>query len=126
MMPDREKVIRAIEGCINFDDYCNDCVYDGCIYVHGSCEKDLLADALAMLKEQQQQIWELQDQVEYLTDKRKEKETKLICNLLGGQPYEVYCRECRTRLCILGKGETMNDVKSIFSYCPHCGKRVSE
>ena len=50
---DREKVIRAIEGCINFDDYCNDCVYDGCIYVHGSCEKDLLADALALLKEQE-------------------------------------------------------------------------
>lgn len=51
MMTDREKVIRAIEGCINFGDYCNDCVYDGCIYVHGSCEKDLLADALALLKE---------------------------------------------------------------------------
>lgn len=53
MMPDREKVIRAIEGCINFDDYCNDCVYDGCIYVHGSCEKDLLANALALLNEQE-------------------------------------------------------------------------
>ena len=83
-----------------------------------------LDDALALLKEQQQQIWELQDQVEYLTDKRKEQETKLICNLLGGQPYEVYCRECRMILCILGKGETMNDVKSIFSYCPHCGRQV--
>ena len=54
----------------------------------------------------------------------KEKETKLICNLLGGQPYEVYCRECRTILCVLGKGETMNDLKSIFNYCPHCGRSV--
>ena len=54
----------------------------------------------------------------------KEQETKLICNLLGGQPYEVYCRECRTILCVLGKGETMNDVKSIFNYCPHCGRSV--
>lgn len=54
----------------------------------------------------------------------KGQETKLICNLLGGQPYEVYCRECRTILCVLGKDETMNDAKSIFSYCPHCGRFV--
>lgn len=54
----------------------------------------------------------------------KEQETKLICNLLGGQPYEVYCMECMTMLCILGKGKTMNDVKRVFSYCPHCGRTV--
>jgi len=51
-MTDREKVIRAIDGRINIGDYCNDCDYDGCVFHHGSCEKDLLADALALLKEQ--------------------------------------------------------------------------
>lgn len=62
--------------------------------------------------------------IEDILELLKEQETKLICNLLGGQPYEVYCRECRTVLCILGKGETMNDVKRVFSYCPHCGRLV--
>jgi len=59
-MTDREKVIRAIDGCINTDDYCNDCDYDGCVFHHGSCEKDLLADALALLKEQEGQIEQLE------------------------------------------------------------------
>ena len=105
---DREKVIKGVEHCFHGQECCGDteCPYyieplsDYCLE---DCQENLKADALALLKEQ---------------------ETKLICNLLGGQPYEVYCRECRTMLCILGKGETMNDVKSIFSYCPHCGKRV--
>ena len=38
---------------------------------------DTVGDAIAMLKEQQQQIWELQDQVEYFTDKLKEQEELL-------------------------------------------------
>ena len=50
---DREKVIKAIGGCINDDSFCNKCDYDGCVFQHGSCEKDLLADALALLKEQE-------------------------------------------------------------------------
>lgn len=52
-MPDRDKVIRAIDGCINIDDYCNVCDYDGCVFNHGSCEKDLLADALELLEEKE-------------------------------------------------------------------------
>jgi hypothetical protein len=51
-MADREKVIKTIDGCINDDSFCNKCDYDGCVFQHGSCEKDLLADALALLKEQ--------------------------------------------------------------------------
>ena len=57
---DREKVIRAIDGCVNIGDYCNDCDYDGCFFHHGSCEKDLLADALELLKEQDKRIKELE------------------------------------------------------------------
>lgn len=52
-MPDRKKVIKAIEGCINDGYFCNKCDYDGCVFKHGSCEKDLLAAALSLLKEQE-------------------------------------------------------------------------
>ena len=52
-MADREKVVKAIEGCINEGSFCNKCDYDGCVFQHGSCVKDLLDDALALLKEQE-------------------------------------------------------------------------
>lgn len=54
-MADRDMVIESINGCINIGDYCNDCAYDGCIFTHGSCQRDLLADALELLKEQEEQ-----------------------------------------------------------------------
>lgn len=53
-MLDRKKVIKAIEGCLNDDSFCNKCDYDGCVFRNGSCEKDLLADTLALLKEQEE------------------------------------------------------------------------
>ena len=52
-MPDRERVINTIDGCINDNSFCNKCDYDGCVFQHGSCEKDLLAAALSLLKEQE-------------------------------------------------------------------------
>lgn len=73
-MPDREKVIKALEVCVNNGfTSCEGCPYDypdrvGC---------QAIDDALALLKEQQQQIWELQDQVEYLTDKLKEQDSEI-------------------------------------------------
>ena len=54
MMPDRERVINTIDGCINDNSFCNKCDYDGCVFQHGSCEKDLLAAALSLLKEQEE------------------------------------------------------------------------
>lgn len=54
----------------------------------------------------------------------KEHETNLICNLLGGEPYEVYCKECRMVICRLGKGDDMNTVKGVFTHCPNCGRKV--
>ena len=38
---------------------------------------DACVGAIAMLKEQQQEIWELQDQEEYLADKLKEQEATI-------------------------------------------------
>lgn len=58
-MPDREKVIKGLEKLRNtFRDF------------REWYEEQIVTDALDLLKEQQNQIWELQDQVEYLTDKQ--------------------------------------------------------
>ena len=66
-MADREKVIKAIKGCINDGSFCNKCDYDGCVFQHGSCEKDLLADALALIKEQKERTETLEHQLETIT-----------------------------------------------------------
>lgn len=50
---DREKVIKAIEDCVFHKNDCVDCDYDGCVFKHGDCRRDLLADALALLKKQE-------------------------------------------------------------------------
>ena len=53
MMPDREKTIKSIEDCVYQKIDCVDCRYDGCVFKHGDCKRDLLADALELLKEQE-------------------------------------------------------------------------
>jgi rubrerythrin len=57
-MPDREKVIKSIEDCVSQKNNCVDCDYDGCVFKHGDCRRDLLADALALLKEREITEWE--------------------------------------------------------------------
>ena len=59
-----------------------------------------------LLKEQQQQIWEFQDQVEYLTDKQKEQEE------------ELSYREA--------KSVTHTATKLDDATCPSCGNVVGE
>ena len=49
-MPDREKVINAIECCID-GCLCAECDYEG---IEGCWNKVLLTDALALLKEQEE------------------------------------------------------------------------
>ena len=65
-MTDLKTLILVIEQRISITERNNQAFVD--------LPYDTVGDALAMLKEQQQQIWELQDQVEYLTDKLKEHE----------------------------------------------------
>lgn len=72
---------------------------------------DTVGDALAMLKEQQQQIWELQDQVEYLTDKLKEQEAEPEIEG-GGSTWWYVCSECR------------GAIDDSDRYCRHCGARM--
>lgn len=54
-MINREKVLEAIERCVDKAKSPNcysDCYYDGCVFRHGDCRFDMLADAIALLKEQ--------------------------------------------------------------------------
>ena len=67
-MPDREKVIKE------YEDYVNSYIS---LTTSHDYEFEMHKTVLALLKEQQQQIWELQDQVEYLTDKLKEQKSLL-------------------------------------------------
>lgn len=72
-MIDREKVIKEYEDFVNR-------------YISVSVNDDYVLEmhkaVLALLKEQKQQICELQDKVEYLTDKQKEQEIGL-CDRCG-------------------------------------------
>lgn len=51
-MPDREKVIRAWECCNPFNRKCNECPYEKDCY-HDGISRHMVADALALLKEQE-------------------------------------------------------------------------
>ena len=76
-MTDLKTLILVIEQRISITERNNQAFVD--------LPYDTVGDALAMLKEQQQQIWELQDQVEYLTDKQKkqDEEHRRLLSWLG-------------------------------------------
>lgn len=118
-MPDMEKVIKGMAMCISQ----GECSPDDCPYydrpdnASGLCWDRLMTDALALLNEQQQQIWELQDQVEYLTDKLKEQEAvEPIKPLDKDDDYTFMCSNC--------KGELFCGDISRDNFCPTCGKPV--
>ena len=60
-MPDREKVIKALECCLTLDSPCGDCPYYSYEDIQElDCERNLRHDALALLKEQDERIKELE------------------------------------------------------------------
>ena len=63
-MTDGEKVVEAIENCIN-DGYCYSCKYKQ----HMACKTFALRDAIKLLKEQTDEIKELRSMVEFWKDK---------------------------------------------------------
>ena len=73
---DRKKAEKALDCRANDSKLdCRDCAYYIREDTPAYCNfRQILRDAIALLKDQQQQIWEFQDQVEYLTDKLKEHE----------------------------------------------------
>ena len=92
-MIDREKVIRHIVAEIS--------IAKTCKKDFASVDINMLSDALVLLKEQQQQIWELEDQVEYLTDKQKKKFLVDSDGKITPLPDVVLCTDCIHR----GKAE---------------------
>ena len=75
-MADREKVIKAIETHLSTDISvgCDDCTYEN----DGWCTTRVLADALALLKEQDETIKELQNAYGYLQKQFFEAQDKLL------------------------------------------------
>ena len=55
-MKDREKAIKGLESCAGVD--CTGCQYGKEGYGHNDCIERLCADALALVKEQEEEIKE--------------------------------------------------------------------
>ena len=96
MMPDREKVIKGLEQCKEGGS-CDGCQFDiqssKCIFL-------LHEDALALLKEQEETISELQNAYGYLQKQFFEAQDKLM------------------------KEQENASKRNPVIVCPHCGKRI--
>lgn len=98
-MADKKQVMFDIERCIcHVPDACRDCSH----YGHGEvigCMEELLTDALALLEEQKQLIWELQEVNKHLEDKlKKVEQQKFIVHKNGTIepiPKVVRCKDCK-------------------------------
>ena len=122
-MPDREKVIKE------YEDYVNSYIS---LTTSHDYEFEMHKTVLALLKEQQQQIWELQDQVEYLTDKLNElikysswdSSTKTISVSWSAVSLIKSSRDRLTCLSILHKGSSvLHSIKWIIIIpCLRCIK----
>lgn len=104
MMPDREKVIKALETCANREpgEYtCNKCPYEARVDDDG-CEVNLALDALALLKEQ--------EPVEPYAD---------FCG------HDVWrCGNCGAAIFYFHNDASDEDEKEFSKFCTHCGKPV--
>lgn len=105
-MPDREKVINAIECCID-GCLCAECDYEG---IEGCWNKILLTDALALLKEQ-----------EAVEPKQGEW---IYCEDASGQD-GYKCSECGFFEPWYYDFENHNFITD-YAYCPSCGKPMQE
>lgn len=105
-MPDREKVIRALEHCSSQDD-CDGCPYDGkCGMANpydGKCgmANGLNADILALLKEQ---------------EPVEPKKVNRYIDFDGeGHPYSPETYDC---------GNCDKELPSKAKFCPWCGRKM--
>ena len=126
---DSEKVIKGLEHCTNGRNGCFECPYseDGfsaTIY----CKLQIDRDALALLKEQDETIKELQNAYGYLQKLFFEAQDKLLKEQEAVKPYididEAKCPICKVKLTrqeLLGDDVLFED---FYDYCPHCGRSV--
>ena len=122
MMPDREKVVKGIEMHI-YKKFCsengNDCPYYSNHSESRSCVSEMLIDALALLKEQQEQIDKLLEEsasnaemAEGMKELLKEQDPVPAELEGGGSSWWWVCGECHGQI---SKGDR---------YCRHCGHEI--
>ena len=93
-MPDMEKVIQGLHYCTHLYLGCKECPYFGTSTSKASCEYQLKADAIALLKEQEEEIKRLKNELHGFGDlfgKLSEKTEKTIAE----QPKIVRCKNCK-------------------------------
>ena len=93
-MAELDKVIKALE-CLADGTYCECCSYGN---YHG-CTKKVVQDALELLNEQKQLIWELQEKNEYLNDSLQNAGKQKFIAYADGRiepiPKIVRCKNCK-------------------------------
>ena len=128
---DRERVLRAWECCNPFNRKCNECPYEKDCY-HDGISRHMVADAIALLKEQDERLRKLQKDKDKLCLEISEWKHKFHDRQIKEQdgiiPYididEAKCPVCKVKLTrqeLLGEDVLFED---FFDYCPHCGKSV--
>lgn len=121
-MSDREKVVNALEHCI-------DGCFDDCPYEYGGavtlkyCHSDLMRDALELLKEQEWQIKnrdesieKAQEEIKWLRGMLKEQGPTHVDTVYSDDFGNVLLCECG---CMW-----VGAANSRMNYCPGCGKEV--
>jgi len=117
-MPDREKVIKGLEGvyrCISPANHtCGDCPYQD---NHVECIRRALSDAIALLKEQEQTINKLEEKLRLLEHGDHNDEV-LQVNSWEDEYYGTValCPKCECKW-MMGNGDDLN-------FCPKCGQAV--
>ena len=106
---DRNKVIKAWECCNPFNRKCKECPYEKDCY-HDSISRNMVADAIAILKEQEEQ-------------KQKTGEW-IYCEDASGQD-GYKCSECGFFEPWYYDFENHNFITD-YEYCPSCGKHMQE
>lgn len=110
-MIDTEKIINALENCTQYHDTCINCEYNK----YATCKTSLMIDALATLKEQEEQIKNRDESLE-----KAREEIKWLREMLKDQePKQIIRKQ--------GKRENSDGSIDYFAewYCPHCGELLN-
>ena len=104
-MPDREKVIKGLECCVDYPEkWADDCGKHGCPYVKNerTCITDLQRDALSLLKAQEA----------VMVEERADTNT-------------INCPKCGQQFARIGRDKSIYlDTDEEPNYCPKCGQAV--
>ena len=93
-MPDREKVIKGLNSCSGSGTCVNSCpYYDNCGNNY-SCTSNLAKDALALLKEQEQDIQNLIADFDDLREEHEKLLDKKIPLITSGKNV-IQCKDCK-------------------------------